>query len=133
MADAAGETPLSLARASLARGDEGATAVMRELRWPPAVRLMWLGAHAAACASSPPPCSGSASGSEVAAPCLMQSLTRDVVRLVADAVVAAHAPPRAIDKSDAPPRPEAGVAEAMSLAEMALAVRTIHESPFHPS
>ena len=53
------------------------SATLRELCWLPSVRLLWIGA-----------CASAGAGSQ----CLLRLLTRDVVRLLASAVIQAHCP-----------------------------------------
>lgn len=43
VADRGGATPLMLARRRHAQGEVGAASLLRELRWLPSVRLLWLG------------------------------------------------------------------------------------------
>ena len=195
--DAAGETPLSLTRGrqrspatldcslaahqrdgSAADADgpssEGELAVLRELLWLPAVRLLWLGhlkhgtalwGAASGDSSSGGSSSDAADGSQPVAvnASPLQLLTRDVVRLIASFVVVAHSPPTGVTKVELPDgssymgypiASSTGTADeaavrgltldddpveldavqeaeeglAAGFAELALAVRTMHES-----
>ena len=140
-ADAAGETPSSLLLANLqpARAPAAAAAAaMAEMRWIPAVRMLWLGQLSSSTSTAPTVVvSGeprdtsvlAAAGEEVEEEedrCLLHHLTRDTVRLISDLIVESHAPP------DAPPQVDAGSAtssvDKLSLAELSQAVRILHDS-----
>ena len=161
-ADLAQATPLSLARAHLscpppltlttpnpnltltltlpaprAIGTREALSTMRELRWTPAVRLLWLGqvrsssGTAAPCGAScdDATAAGEVTAQEPRAGQLIQCLTRDVVRLIADAIVDSHTPPQAEAGADRPTADGTADEEQLSLAELSQAVRLLHDSP----
>jgi hypothetical protein len=94
--------------------------VRRELRWTPSVRLMWLGFLEPLCDPSSPK--------------LLQSLSRDVLRLIVDAIVASHAPPgekRGTTEGAAEDEPKQASGEvdvSDSLAELSLAVGTMMDT-----
>ena len=145
LADLGGETPLTLARSSRARSP-ASDLVLRELCWTPAVRLLWLGLQSGPAEAARALDQESSSDAELlplgnrnSSGCLLQGLTRDVVRLIAAAIVRGHAPPtdehRGAAPSAAAETSASGEAEQqlqedgeLSVAELALAVRTLHES-----
>lgn len=137
--DAAGDTALTLAQGSIPRAIADSAAdsvqtlrvrVMQELCWLPSVRMLWI-AHKA-------PATTSGEGEKAT----VRDLTRDVVRLIADEMVRSHRPcdtdeEEGVDSYAA----DGGEGEAAEgeeeddddllnrgLSELALAVRTMHES-----
>jgi hypothetical protein len=169
--DAAERTPVALVRAHHATDDRSAAAAaatLRELHWLPSVHLLWLGYY-----SGHPLRPLATRGDEVAvredpaedavtpygrvpADCPLSRLSRDVVRMISEALVDSHAPGRGPCPCPCPgqtPCEEEGGGgarerandgggsrmspcalasrEAVSdicCAELALAVRTLHES-----
>ena len=102
--DGAALTPLALVvgsgwGAGLGLGDAGRLRAVRELRWVPAVRMLWLGhlsprsdgggevAREGEAFGGGDASGGGASGGEGGA---LRSLTRDLVRLIASFVIASH-------------------------------------------
>ena len=98
---------------------------LRELRWLPAVRTLWLG-HAQRPSAEDAAEGGAADANAPAARALLPTLTRDVVRIIADAIVEARAeeeePEQQVDITE----PAAGEAAARRV-KVAQIGRRLHE------
>ena len=93
LADSLGSSPLSLAYAAVRNGDAAAGEVISELRWTPAVRILWLGQLSAPAVQHRDVDAREGASATHEQPCsLLHGLTRDSVRLIADHVISSHAP-----------------------------------------